>query len=56
MGSQLLTVRFPERAIEFTFAAQRPNVGDKLKRGADGWHVIAVETDENGNAVVTLAG
>jgi hypothetical protein len=55
MDSRLLTVRFPGGTIEFTSAAQTPSVGDKLRRGGDEWLVIAVESDENGNAVVTLA-
>jgi hypothetical protein len=54
MGTDLLSVRFPEGSTEFTFAAHAPRVGDRLKRGDQEWVVLAVETDANGNTVVSL--
>ena len=52
---EAVCVRFPNGEIEFNYAVDVPRVGDKLKRGADEWEVIAVGTDEHGHTVVTLA-
>ena len=55
MSSQTAVyLRFPSGFSEIKYPEDPPKVGDTLRRGHDTWHVVAVETDANGCAVVTL--
>lgn len=47
--------RYGDGAPEFRLGASTPKVGDTLKRGDQEWHVLRVETESEGNTIVTLA-
>jgi hypothetical protein len=53
--SELVMFRYPTGTPEYRLGTATPKVGDTLKRGDDEWRVARVETDSEGNTIVTLA-
>jgi hypothetical protein len=47
-------LQFPFGCSEISQAREEPKVGETLKHGNHEWPVIAVQTDANGNTIVTI--
>ena len=53
-SQKAVCVRFLSGNVEYTFVAELPKVGERLKRGDGEWEILAVEKDSSDNVVVTL--
>lgn len=49
-----IQLQFPFGSSEISQAREEPKVGETLKHGNHEWPVIAVQTDANGNTIVTI--
>ena len=49
-----IQLQFPFGSSEISRPREEPKVGETLKHGNHEWPVIAVQTDANGNTIVTL--